>query len=315
MPDSATHAPVIVELHDLTKTFGDVHAVDDVSAVAQPGEVTALLGQNGAGKTTTLRMLLGLASPTGGTATFGGLRYEELTDPLRQVGAVLEASGCHPGRTALDHLRILATASRLPEDAPIRVLDETGLAADARRRVGEFSLGMRQRLGLAAAMLGDPDVLVLDEPTNGLDPPGVRWLRGYVRRLANEGRTVLISSHALSEVEQIADHVLVLAGGRLIRSARLAALRAEAGVGSRVRTPNPDRLSAALQAAGLGCRRTEDGLAVDASPEQVGELAAAHGVVLYGLMPTADLEQAFFRLIGESAPAHLPVSTVDGTRL
>jgi ABC-2 type transport system ATP-binding protein len=282
-----------------------------VSAVALPGEVTALLGPNGAGKTTTLRMLLGLAAPTSGAATFGGKRYDELTDPVRQVGAVLESSGFHPGRTALDHLRILATASRLPQDAPMRVLADTGLAEDARRRVGDFSLGMRQRLGLAAAMLGDPSVLVLDEPTNGLDPPGVRWLREYVRRLADEGRTVLVSSHALSEVEQVADHVLVLTHGRLIRSSRLAALRAEAGVGSRVRTPDADRLCAVLEAAGHGCRRSEDELIVDAAPEEVGEFAARHGVVLHGLVATADLEQAFFRLIQESGSAQPPVS-VDG---
>ena len=162
--------PRAVELHDLTKSFGDVLAVDEVSAVALPGEVTALLGPNGAGKTTTLRMLLGLVAPSSGTATFGGRRYDELTDPVRRVGAVLEASGCHPGRTALDHLRVLVTASRLPKDVPMRVLADTGLAVDARRRVGEFSLGMRQRLGLAAAMLGDPDVLVLDERRGGLGP-------------------------------------------------------------------------------------------------------------------------------------------------
>lgn len=292
-----------IELNGLSKSFGDVLAVDDVSAVALPGQVTALLGPNGAGKTTTLRMLLGLVAPDRGTATFDGRRYDELPDPVGQVGAVLEASGYHPGRTALDHLRILATASGLPQDAPGRVLAETGLAADARRRVGRFSLGMRQRLGLAAAMLGDPTVLVLDEPTNGLDPPGVRWLRGYVRRLADEGRTVLLSSHALSEVELTADHVLVLAHGRLLRSSTLAALRAEAGVGSRVRTPDPDRLGAALDAAGHRYRPTDEGLAVDATPEQVGELAAQHGVVLHGLVGTADLEQAFFRLIEESRPA------------
>jgi ABC-2 type transport system ATP-binding protein len=287
----------------LTKSFGDVLAVDEVSAVALPGQVTALLGPNGAGKTTTLRMLLGLVAPDRGTATFDGRRYGELANPVRRVGAVLEASGYHPGRSALDHLRVLATASGLPQDAPRRALAETGLAEDARRRVGQFSLGMRQRLGLAAAMLGDPAVLVLDEPTNGLDPPGVRWLRGYVRRLADEGRTVLLSSHALSEVELIADHVLVLAHGRLLRSSTLAALRAEAGVGSRVRTPDPDRLGAALDAAGHTYRPTDEGLAVDATPEQVGELAAQHGVALHGLEGTADLEQAFFRLIEESGPA------------
>jgi ABC-2 type transport system ATP-binding protein len=300
-----------IELNHLTKSFGDVLAVDDVSAVAHSGQVTALLGPNGAGKTTTLRMLLGLIAPNSGTATLGGRRYDALPHPVRQVGAVLEASGYHPGRTALDHLRILATAARLPRDAPMRVLAATELAGDAGRRVGEFSLGMRQRLGIAAAMLGDPAVLVLDEPTNGLDPPGVRWLRGWVRRLADEGRTVLLSSHALSEVELTADHVLVLAHGRLIRSSSLAALRAETGVGSRVRTPDPNRLCAALDAAGHTYRRTDEGLDVDATPEQVGELAGQHGVVLHGLVGTADLEQAFFRLIQESGPA-MPLVSAEG---
>jgi ABC-2 type transport system ATP-binding protein len=291
-----------IELNGLTKSFGKVLAVDDVHAAALPGPVTALLGPNGAGKTTALRMLLGLVAPDSGVATIGGKRYDELPDPVRQVGAVLEASGYHPGRTALDHLRILATASRLPDDAPQRVLAETGLASDARRRVGGFSLGMRQRLGLASAMLGDPGVLVLDEPTNGLDPPGVRWLRGYVRGLADEGRTVLLSSHALSEVELIADHVLVMAQGRLLRSSGLAALRAEAGVGSMVLTPDRDRLAAALDAAGISHRRTDEGLAVDATPEQVGELAAQHRIVLHGLEGTADLEKAFFRLTQQPPP-------------
>lgn len=297
-----------IELNGLTKSFGEVLAVDDVHAVALPGQVTALLGPNGAGKTTALRMLLGLVAPDSGVATIGGKRYSDLPDPARQVGAVLEASGYHPGRTALDHLRILATASRLAPDACERVLAETGLASDARRRVGGFSLGMRQRLGLASAMLGDPGVLVLDEPTNGLDPPGVRWLRGYVRRLADEGRTVLLSSHALSEVELIADHVLVLAQGRLLRSSSLAALRAEAGVGSKVRTPHRDRLCAALDAADLPYRRSDEGLAVDATPEQVGELAGHHGIVLHGLVGTADLEQAFFRLIHQSGPTERPAT-------
>jgi ABC-2 type transport system ATP-binding protein len=295
-----------IELRGISKRFADVLAVDDLSAVAQPGHVTALLGPNGAGKTTTLRMLLGLVAPSRGTATFGGRRYAELPDPVRQVGAVLEASGYHPGRTGLDHLRILATASRLPHDAPERVLAETGLAADARRRVGGFSLGMRQRLGIAAAMLGDPASLVLDEPTNGLDPPGVRWLRGYVRGLADQGRTVLLSSHALSQVELIADHVLVMAQGRLLRSSSLAALRAEAGVGSMVRTPEPDRLGAALNAAGHTHRRTYEGLAVDATPEEIGELAALHRIVLHRLQGTADLEKAFFRLTQEP---HRPVES------
>jgi ABC-2 type transport system ATP-binding protein len=300
-----------VELSRLTKAFRDSLAVDEVSAVALPGQVTALLGPNGAGKTTTLRMLLGLVAPSSGTATFDGKRYDELLDPVREVGALLEASGAHPGRTALAHLRIMATAARLPREAGVRVLEETGLAANARRRVGEFSLGMRQRLGLAAAMLGDPSVLVLDEPTNGLDPPGVRWLRGYVRRLADEGRTVLLSSHALSEVELTADRVLVLAHGRLLRSSTLAEFRAEAGVGSRVRTPHADRLGAALDAAGHAHRLTDDGLAIDATPEEVGEIAAAHSVVLHGLVGTANLEQAFFRLIQDADHAGQPASATE----
>jgi ABC-2 type transport system ATP-binding protein len=292
---------VAVELCALTKSFGNVRAVNHVNAVVATGQVTAFLGPNGAGKTTTLRMLLGLVEPTS-AATFGGRRYDELPDPVRHVGAALEASGWHPGRTALDHLRALATAARLAKEAPMRVLADTGLAEDARRRVGEFSLGMRQRLGLAAAMLGDPAVLVLDEPTNGLDPQGVRWLRGYVRQLADEGRTVLVSSHALSEVEQTADHVLLIAKGRLVRSSTLAALRAEAGVGCRLRTPEPERLSAVLDATGHRYRHVDEELAVDATPEQVGELAAAHKIVLHRLTATAGLEEAFFRLTEQPEP-------------
>jgi ABC-2 type transport system ATP-binding protein len=296
-----------IELSGLTKAFGAVRAVDNVNASIAAGKVTAFLGPNGAGKTTTLRMLLGLVAPTAGTATFAGKRYDALRDPVRHVGAMLETSGYHPGRTALDHLRVLATAARLAKDTPMQALTDTGLGEDARRRVGAFSLGMRQRLGLAAAMLGDPAVLVLDEPTNGLDPQGIRWLRGYVRKLADDGRTVLVSSHALSEVEQTADHVLLIAKGRLIRSSTLAALRAEAGVGCRVRTPAPERLSTVLAAAGYGVRLDDDELAVDAAAEQVGELAAIHRIVLHRLNPTARLEEAFFRLLlhpGRTDEAH-----------
>lgn len=304
---------VTIELRGLSKSFGSVRAVDDVTADVRPGRVTAFLGPNGAGKTTTLRMLLGLVAPTAGTATIGGKRYDELPDPIGQVGAVLEASGCHPGRTALDHLRILATAARLSRDAPMRALNHTGLADDARRRVGEFSLGMRQRLGLAAAMLGDPAVLVLDEPTNGLDPQGIRWLRGYVRQLADEGRTVLVSSHALSEVEQTADHVLLIVQGRLVRSSSLAALRAEAGVGCLVRTPEPERLSTVLAAVGHRVRVEDEDLAVDAAAEQVGELAASHGIVLHRLTPTSGLEDAFFHLTEHSErPARVDDASLHG---
>jgi ABC-2 type transport system ATP-binding protein len=302
-----------LELSGLTKCFGGRRAVDDVTAVVEAGKVTAFLGPNGAGKTTTLRMLLGLVAPTRGTATFGGRRYDEIPDPVRHVGAVLEASGCHPGRTALDHLRVLAAAARLPRDAPIRALTQAGLDDAARRRVGEFSLGMRQRLGLAAAMLGDPAVLVLDEPTNGLDPQGVRWLRGYLRQLADEGRTVLVSSHALSEVEQTADHVLLIVQGRLIRSSTLATLRTEAGVGCRVRTPEPERLSTVLVAAGHRVRVEDEDLAVAAAAEHVGELAASHGIVLHRLNPTAGLEEAFFHLTEQpEEPARVDNASLHG---
>ena len=303
-----------IELHGLSKSFGDVHAVVDVSAVVKPGEVTAFLGPNGAGKTTTLQMLLGLVEPTTGLATIDGRRYADLHDPVRQVGGVLETTGYHPGRTALDHLRILAKAAKLPTDAPSRVLDETSLAHVARRRVGGFSLGMRQRLGLAAAMLGDPAVLVLDEPTNGLDPAGVRWLRGYVRRLADEGRTVLLSSHALSEVQQIADHVLLMANGRLVRSSSLAALRKEAGVGCTVRTPDWDRLHPALDASGYTHRFSDQEIVVDAPAERVGELAAMHGIVLHALAPTSDLENAFFMLVEQSATTDEPDPNEESAR-
>ena len=302
-----------IELVGLGKSFGGVRAVDDVTAEVRAGQVTAFLGPNGAGKTTTLRMLLGLVAPTAGTATIGGKRYEKLNDPLGQVGAVLEASGCHPGRTALDHLRILAAAARRSRSAPTRVLALTGLADDAGRRVGEFSLGMRQRLALATAMLGDPAVLVLDEPTNGLDPEGIRWLRGYLRTLADEGRTVLVSSHALGEVEQIADHVLLLVHGRLVRSSTLADISTEAGVSCRVRTPEPERLATVLAAAGLRARADDDELAVDAAAEQVGQIAATHHIVLHRLTPTAGLEEAFFRLT-EDAPQPDPPASIQNRR-
>ena len=292
-----------IELRGLTKRFGATVAVDDLTASAVPGSVTAFLGPNGAGKTTTLRMLLGLVAPTAGTATIDGRRYDELPEPVREVGALLEASGFHPSRTASHHLRTLAVAARLPPDAPTRVLAEVGLTGDGNRKVGTFSLGMRQRLGLAAALLGDPPVLVLDEPTNGLDPQGIRWLRGYLRKLADDGRTVLVSSHALAEVEQTADDVIVIARGRLVRSASLAELRTEAGIGTGVHSPEIERLSSVLQAAGYAVRRVApDELVVDGPPERVGELAAMHQVVLHRLFETGGLEEVFIRLTERAQP-------------
>jgi len=219
----------MIEVRGLTKCFGPVRAVGDVSFTVTPGIVTGFLGPNGAGKTTTLRMLLSLVEPDSGLAAIGGRRYRDLPDPVRQVGAALEAASFHPGRTARDHLRVHAAAGRVSRSRVGEVLELTGLAAAARRRIGGFSLGMRQRLGLATALLGDPAVLILDEPANGLDPRGIRWLRDLLRGRAAEGRTVLVSSHVLGEVAMIADSVIIMNHGRLITHAPLAELTAQAG--------------------------------------------------------------------------------------
>ena len=199
----------------LTKTFGRVTAVRDMSFTAPAGKITGFLGPNGSGKTTTLRMSLGLVQPTGGTVLIGGVPYSQLDHPRRRVGALLEATGFHPGRRARDHLRVLAGAERIPDRRVDEVLGQVDLAGAAGRRVRGFSLGMRQRLGIAAALLGDPDVLILDEPVNGLDPAGIAWLRGLLRRLAAEGRTIVLASHLLSEIAQTADHVLIVSAGQL----------------------------------------------------------------------------------------------------
>jgi ABC-2 type transport system ATP-binding protein len=285
----------------LTKRFGATTAVEDLSATVRPGRVTGFLGPNGAGKTTSLRLLLGLVRPTSGTATFDGRAYADLREPVREVGTLLEATGFHPGRRARDHLRVLAVAARLPAHRPDEVLEQVGLTDAAHRKVGGYSLGMRQRLGLAAALLGDPPVLVLDEPANGLDPQGIRWLRTFLRQLAGEGRTVLVSSHVLPEVEQTADDVLVLAGGRLVRSGTLADLGGGAATTTTVRSPDAARLVELLTAAGLpGTWVTSDELRVEAPPERVGELAAEHGVVLHRLSGTeSGLEDVFLRLTAE----------------
>ncbi|MER7172116.1 ABC transporter ATP-binding protein [Streptomyces mesophilus] len=204
-----------IEVRGLTKTFGSVHAVEDVTFTAASGQVTGFLGPNGAGKTTTLRVLLGLERATSGEARIAGQRYEDLVQPRRTVGAVLEASGIHPGRRGRTHLSLLARAAGLPQQRVDQVLEVVQLGAAADRRAGDYSLGMRQRLAIAGALLGEPEVLILDEPTNGLDPAGVRWLRDLLRELAGRGRTVLVSSHLLSEVTQYADRVVIIAGGRL----------------------------------------------------------------------------------------------------
>ncbi|MEO6123139.1 MAG: ABC transporter ATP-binding protein [Ilumatobacteraceae bacterium] len=288
-----------IEIHGLSKRFGDVTAVDDLSFTAREGAVTGFLGPNGAGKSTTLRMLLGLVSPTGGSATIDGNRYADLHEPFRCIGAMLETDAFHPGRRACDHLRILAAAVGLPATRVDAVLEEVDLADVGRRRVKGFSLGMRQRLGLASALLGDPKVLILDEPANGLDPEGVRWLRQFVRSFADRGGTVLISSHVLAEVAQTVDDVVIIAGGRLVVQSSLVDLANRSRPGVRVRTPQVKALHDALNNRGIRAQLVADDalVALDSTPEQLGLIAAGIGAVIYEM--TAEhfnLEEMYLEL-------------------
>ena len=288
-----------IELHGLTKRFGAVTAVDDLTLELGTGTVTGFLGPNGAGKTTTLRMLLGLVTPSAGTATFDGRRYVDLDEPARHVGAVLEASSFHPGRRAVDHLRILASAAGLPAARVGEALEVVGMAEHAHRRVGGFSLGMRQRLGLAAALLGEPAVLVLDEPTNGLDPEGVHWLRTFLRDQADDGRTVIVSSHLLAEIAQTVDHVVILDHGRLITSTPLSELTANTRSVVVVRTPDVARLTAELVARGIDATITgpDQVTAAGTTPEAVGRAIGALGLVVYEMrLEQSNLEDVFFAL-------------------
>jgi len=292
----------VITIEGLTKRFGEVVAVDDLSFEVDQGTVVGFLGPNGAGKTTTLRMLLGLVTPTSGTARIDGKPYRALADPIRHVGAVLEASSFHPGRSARNHLRVVATAAGLPLTRADAVLDQVGLTHAARRRVGGFSLGMRQRLGLATALLGDPRVLILDEPANGLDPEGVHWLRGLLRHLADQGRTVLVSSHVLAEVAQTVDQVVIVAGGRLVTQSTLAALTARTEQLVRVRTPQAQALRAQLTAQGI--QVDPDGgdqlVAVGTTTEAVGRAAAAAGIVIYEMRAErSNLEDVFLQLTSQ----------------
>jgi ABC-2 type transport system ATP-binding protein len=219
----------MIEASGLSKRFGPVRAVDNLSFTVQPGSVTGFLGPNGSGKSTTMRMILGLDRPDGGRATIGGRAYRDLAWPLREVGAQLEARAFHPARSARSHLRVLAAAGKIPDSRVDQVLGTVGLSDAGRRRAGKFSLGMSQRLGIASALLGDPGVLILDEPVNGLDPQGVRWIRTLLRSLAAEGRTVLVSSHLISEVALVADHLVVIGGGRLLADTTVTGLSARSG--------------------------------------------------------------------------------------
>jgi ABC-2 type transport system ATP-binding protein len=298
----------VIEIRELVKRFKAVTAVDHLSFDVEGGTVTGFLGPNGAGKTTTLRSLLGLITPTSGTATVEGVRYRDLAQPVQTVGAVLEASAFYPGRTGREHLRVLATASGVPLSRCDELLGLVGLADDAGRKVGKYSLGMRQRLHLAAALLGDPRVLILDEPANGLDPAGIVWLRELLRHLAvSQGKTILISSHVLAEVAQTVDDVVIINHGRLIVQAPVGELLGDSAREVRVRTPEAARLKSAIVGAGL---RVVDDTAPDrlrvpeATAEQIGRLAFDVGVPVYELVADhGNLEAIFLQLTeGEPVP-------------
>ena len=286
-----------IEADGLTKTFGSFTAVNDLSFVVEPGRITGFLGPNGAGKTTTLRMLLGLVHPSAGTATIDGVPYRGLDDPLRVVGAALEATNFHPGRSGRDHLRVLAAAGGIPSHRVDELLELTGIPAAACKRAGEYSMGMRQRLALAAALLGDPRVLILDEPANGLDPEGIRWLRGFLRHLSDGGKTILISSHLLQEVQQTVDDILIIHNGQLVTSGTVEAL--SGGRGAVVRTSDPERLAGALRVADVRATPgADDTLVVDTTDLRlVGDVALHAGLPVWELRAKeADLEELFFAL-------------------
>ncbi len=318
MTTTAPDAGARIEIRDLTKNFGSFTAVDKLSFDVEPGRITGFLGPNGAGKTTTLRMLLGLIRPTGGTATIGGRNYGEIARPIRTVGAALEATNFHPGRSGRDHLRVLADTAGIPTSRVDELLDLVGIPAAARKRAGGYSMGMRQRLGLAAALLGDPSVLVLDEPANGLDPEGIRWLRGFLRHLAAEGKTILVSSHMLQEVEQTVDDVVIISNGRLVKQGTMAELHGP--VSSLVRTSDANALAGALRVADVTStvEGPESLTAATGDLRLVGDVALRAGLPVWELRPQgSDLEAMFFALTegqnrnlgGGSAPAERDAQT------
>ena len=293
-----------VEIRDFSKRFGHMAAVEDLTFEIQAGRVTGFLGPNGAGKSTTLRALLGLVRPSSGSATFDGRRYDQLERPSTVVGAVLEDASFHPGRSARNHLRILAATGRHPSHRVDEVLSAVGLEKAADRRVKGYSMGMRQRLAIAAALLGDPRVLILDEPTNGLDPPGITWLRGLLREQAAGGRAVLVSSHVLAEVAQSVDDVVVIADGQLRAQGSLQQVLGDGDEPStEVRAHDPIRLTGALERRGHRVERDGDVLHVrGATPAQVGEIAGRERVAVLGLAPRVrSLEEAFMTLTGARA--------------
>jgi len=293
----------MIAIDHLTKRYGTVTAIGDLSFKVGPGRITGFLGPNGAGKTTTLRILLGLATPTSGTATINGVRYRDLPHPARTVGAALDNDCFHPGRTAIEHLKTLATAAGISRRRPGQVLDMVGLTEAARRRVGGFSLGMRQRLTLAAALLGDPGVLIMDEPLNGLDPDGIRWMRDLLSHLAGEGRTVLVSSHLLAEAAQTVQDVVVINRGRLAAEGPVAELAA-ATTTTRIRTPDTQPLVSALARQRITPQLLTPGTVEirGADPDRVARIAAAAGVTVLELTRHAEnLEELFFDLTSDHA--------------
>jgi ABC-2 type transport system ATP-binding protein len=305
----------MIEINSLSKRYRDTLAVDDLSFSVRTGSILGFLGPNGAGKTTTLRALLGLARPTSGTATIDGLPYASLADPLGTVGAVLDTSGFHPGRRGRNHLRVLARAAGLPSGRVEEMLKLVELEGAGAKRVKGYSTGMKQRLNLAGALLGDPEVLVLDEPANGLDPQGIRWLRDFLRSLAAEGRTILVSSHVLAEVAQTVNEVVVIHKGRLRAHSTLEELTMgrDGSAAVRVSSPQADRLAKALRAAGSSVDGIGEGvLSVrQATPEEVGELAAREGIVLHELTRAdqSSLEDVFLEMTSDQPDSGDPEAT------
>jgi ABC-2 type transport system ATP-binding protein len=298
----------VIEAQQLSKHYGDKLAVDHLSFSVRPGVVTGFLGPNGSGKSTTMRMIMGLDAPNSGSATINGEHYHDLRWPIREVGALLEAKAIHPGRSARAHLVMLAQANHISRKRVEEVLGIVGLTSVANKRAGKFSLGMGQRLGIAAALLGDPEVLLFDEPVNGLDPDGIRWVRNLLKRLAREGRTVFVSSHMMSEMALTADEVVIIGRGRLISQVPMEELLSESSQRFiRVRSPQLDALETALRASGAATTKESDGsLSVrDVDEVAIGELAAKSGFVLHELAPqSGSLEDAFMELTEDSLEYH-----------
>jgi len=304
----------MIEAHGLTKKYGEKTAVDDISFTVRPGIVTGFLGPNGAGKSTTMRMIMGLDRPTAGTVTVNGRRYAQHASPLSQVGALLEARAVHPGRSAYQHLKVLAATHNIPAQRVGDVIGLTGLESVAKKRVGGFSLGMGQRLGIASALLGDPSTLILDEPVNGLDPEGVLWVRNLARYLASQGRTVFLSSHLMSEMALTADHVIVIGRGKILADSPMAAFVESASKRSvRVRTPRLSTLLPAVEAAGGVVRLSDDGApegdkvatVTGLDSPAIGEIALTNGIVLHELTPVAStLEEAYMELTADAVEYH-----------